>query len=150
MHTQPRHCPVTAASYFWKPCPQPSMQMPALLLLLPQHPSTLCRPLSPRQPIRTLCERLRQEVKLTAHQSTNNYSLQQDVDKARRGYGCSIYGYLWCNYCLITWKHTAVIWDRLLGKVHAHQGDRKILICIVILCGKTQQWCTQPLNQSFK
>lgn len=100
-HTQPHHCPVTAASYFWKPCPQPSVQMPSLPLL-PQHPSTLCRPLSPCQPIRAFPEWLRQEVKLTAHQSTNNYSLQQDVDEAHRGYGCSIYGYLWYNYSLIT------------------------------------------------
>lgn len=110
-HTQAHHCPVTATSYFGKLCPQLSLQMPALPLL-PQHPSGLCHPLSPCQPIRAFCERLQQEAKLTAHQSTNNHSLQQDVDKALCGYGCSTYGYLWYNYSLITWKHFALIRDQ--------------------------------------
>lgn len=77
----------------------------AALPLLPQHPSTLRHPMSLRQPIRASYERLRQEAKLTAHQSTNNYPQQEDIDGAHCGYRCSIYGYLWCNYSLITARY---------------------------------------------
>lgn len=135
-HTQAHHCPVTATSYFGKLCPQLSLQMPALPLL-PQHPSGLCHPLSPCQPIRAFCERLQQEAKLTAHQSTNNHSLQQDVDKALCGYGCSTYGYLWYNYSLITWKHFALIRDQASWQgTHSRDGGRIRHLCFPIVFWK--------------
>lgn len=101
-------------------------------------------PTAPVNPLVTLCHCASQsEASLSGSNRKQSWQPTNQLittlySKAHCGYGCTVYGYLWYNYSVITRKHAGVIWDRLVGGVDTQQSGRKNHIFIRVVSWKIE------------
>lgn len=124
--TQTRHCPVTAASYFWNLSPQPRVQMPASSPpTAPINPLSPCVTITANQSLQSRSER-KQSWQPTNQLITTLYcrtltGLIVDMDAA-----------FMAIYSVITaWLHKKQFDMRKAGWQGAHQAKRDSGSCCV-------------------